>query len=186
MAEAQILLDVLMLGTYGRLDKTPSKEVRNILVEHGLRRMVEALEGTWLKPDSEKENSMKSFVLLAELRERGLVDEKTIHSLADPQHPIVCALGASTEWWDEETVSEGLEMLEEVRAGIREANSTARKLKKMREELGPMHTEEISSEQILAAARVLERLRIPPPAREGKSIQPKRPERGPSTIPPKK
>gem|GEM_PF-3996229 len=175
--EAQLLLEVLMLGKYDLLDKQPSPEVKNILVEHGLRRAVEAIEGTWIKSSAEKENSKMDFSLIAELMERSMVTEKEVHSLVDPCHPIVCALGASTEWWEEETVSEGLNMLEDVRAELHEAQSTARKLKKMREELGSMHTEEVSSEQALAAAKVLEKLRAPPPAGKGKPVKPKKPEK---------
>ncbi|MCP4647233.1 MAG: hypothetical protein GY852_05760 [bacterium] len=187
VAEAQMLLDVLLLGKHDLLDKIkPSTGLKNLLVEHGLRRAVEALEGNWLKPDSEKENSMKSLVLLAELMERGMVDEKEINPLAYPHHPIVSALGAATEYWDGETVKEGLGMLEEVRTEIREANSTVRKLRKMRAELGPMGSDEVSPGEARADASKVARSKVPPPARqEGQPVQPKRPERGPSSIPPK-
>lgn len=187
VVEAQLLLDVLMLDKCSMLDKTKiSIEAKNILVEHGLRRAVEALEGNWLKSDAEKENSKKKFSLLAELMERGMATEKEVLSFIDPQHPIVCALGASSDWWDEDTVNEGLSMLEEVRAGICEAQSTARKLRKMRAELGPMNPDEVSPDTARADASKVGRSRVPPPSRDGKQIQPKRPERGPSSIPPKK
>ncbi len=183
VADGQLLLDVLVLGKYDLLDKTKtSAGVKNILIEHGLRRAVESLEGIWLKPDEEKEKSKQNFSLLAELMERGMVTEEDIRPLMDPHHPIVCALDASDNLWDEGTVNEGLEIIHEVLAG----QSTARKLKKMREELGPMHADEVSPEKALADASKVVRSRVPSPARDGKPIQPKRPERGFSSLPPKK